>query len=285
MRAKIAENTEQFFADEGNLFALDHAEATDIILHGRDKGQEVTAVYHNEEGTKQGHVLATEGYNRGTYIRGRIGHGLSAVGRSNLVVGGALHPGSEDHEEQLDTLMNDIALRNTHAHLNLSVYTVPVVQTLYVDDGTSSEESGTFLATETIRAVTAGECGMERNLQKTRFYGKTEQVDELVDLATKVGLDRFAEELRQHGLAANGGMLLGAPMGSEQYIKQWCDRKVVVLLHKIATVMELPGEFAVEKFTAIVQGLRPKWTHAVARFYIAAPLVAKNFCTNGATDV
>ena len=52
----------------------------------------------------------------------------------------------------------------------------------------------------------------------------------------------------------------------------------MVLLHKIATVMELPGEFAVEKFTAIVQGLRPKWTHAVARFYIAAPLVAKNFC-------
>ena len=93
-------------------------------------------------------------------------------------------------------------MRNTHAHLNLSVYTVPVVQTLYVDDGTSSEDSGTLLATETIRAVTAGECGMERNLQKTRFYGKTEQVDELVDLATKVGLDRFAEELRQHGLAA-----------------------------------------------------------------------------------
>ena len=72
--------------------------------------------------------------------------------------------------------------------------------------------------------------------------------------------------------------MLGAPMGSEQYIKQWCDRKVVVLLHKIAAGMELPREFAVEKFTAIVQGLRPKWTHAVARFYIAARLVAKNFC-------
>ena len=94
MRAKIAENTEQFFADEGNLFALDHAEAIGIILHGRDKGQEATAVYHNEEGTKQGHVLATEEYNRGTYIRGRIGHGLSVVDRSNLVVGGALHPGA-----------------------------------------------------------------------------------------------------------------------------------------------------------------------------------------------
>ena len=51
-------------------------------------------------------------------------------------------------------------------------------------------------------------------MQKTRFYGKTEQVDELADLSTKVGLDRFAEELRQHGLAANGGMLLGASMGS-----------------------------------------------------------------------
>ena len=162
------------FADEGNLFALDHAEATGTILHGRARGQEVTAVYHNEEGTKQGHVLATEGYNRGTYNRGRIGHGLSAADRPNLVVrvGGALYPGSEDHAEQLDTLMDDIALRNTHAHLNLSVYTAPVVQTLYVDDGTSSEDSGTFLATETIRAVTAGECGMERNLQKTRFYGK-----------------------------------------------------------------------------------------------------------------
>ena len=101
---------------------------------------------------------------------------------------------------------------------------------------------------------------------------------DLVDLATQVGLHRFAEELRQHGLAANGGMLLGAPMGSEQYIRQWCDKKIVVLLHKIAAVMELPREFAVKKFTAIVQGLRPKWTHAVARFYIAAPLVKQSFC-------
>ena len=40
--------------------------------------------------------------------------------------------------------------------------------------------------------------------------------------------------------------------------------------------MELPRKFAVEKSTAIVQGLRPKWTHAVARFYIAAPLVAQS---------
>ena len=42
--------------------------------------------------------------------------------------------------------------------------------------------------------------------------------------------------------------------------------------------LELPREFAVEKSTAVVQGLRPKWTHAVARFYIVAPLVAKNVC-------
>ena len=65
-----------------------------------------------------------------------------------------------------------------------------------MDDGTSSEDNGTFLATETIRALTAKDCGMERNLQKTRFYGRTEQVDDLVDLATQVGLHRFAEKVR-----------------------------------------------------------------------------------------
>ena len=121
------------------------------------------------------------------------------------------------------------------------IYDVPVVQTLYVDDGTSSEDNGTFVATEMIRTVTAKECGMERNLKKTRFHGRTEQVEDLVDLATQVGLYRYAEKLRQHGLAANGGMLLGAPMGSEQYIRQWCDKKVVVLLRKIAAVMEPPA--------------------------------------------
>ena len=75
--------------------------------------------------------------------------------RSQLMVGGALHPGSDAHEEQLNRLIDNIALRDTHAHLNLTVYTVPVVQTVDVDDGTSSEDSGTFLATETIRAVAA----------------------------------------------------------------------------------------------------------------------------------
>ena len=119
---------------------------------------------------------------------------------------------------------------------------------------------------------------MTRNLKKTRFYGRADDVAQLIDLVEEVGLEQFAEELRQHGLAANGGMLLGAPMGSVQYIRQWSDRKTVVLLKKIATVMELPSEFAVEKFTAIVQGLRPKWTHAVARFYVAAPQVAQEFC-------
>ena len=51
-------------------------------------------------------------------------------------------------------------------------------------------------------------------------------------------------------------------------------------IKKIAAVMELPSEFAVEKCTAIVQGLRPKWTHAVARFYtyVAAPQVAQEIC-------
>ena len=52
----------------------------------------------------------------------------------------------------------------------------------------------------------------------------------------------------------------------------------MTLLRKISSVMDMPKEFAVEKFTAMVQGLRPKWTHAVARFYIAAPLVADAFC-------
>ena len=188
MRAKIAENTEQFFADEGNLFALDHEEATDIILHGRHQVQEVTEVYHNEEGTKQGHVLATEGYNRGTYVRGRIGHALSTVRRLDLVQGGVLHPGTVGYKDRLDKFISDTDLRDTHAHLGQSVYTVPVVQTLYVDDGTSSEDSGTFLATEAVRTVTAAECGMERNLSKTRFYGKTDDVDELVELATIAAL-------------------------------------------------------------------------------------------------
>ena len=131
-----------------------------------------------------------------------------------LVAGGKLHPDSDDHARQLDLVINNITLRDTHAHLHLTAYTVPVVKTLFVGDGTSSEDSGTFLATERLRAVTAKECGMERNLKKTRSSGRTEIFDALVGLAEEVGLvDQYAEELRQHGPAANGGMLLRAPDG------------------------------------------------------------------------
>ena len=153
--------------------------------HHRSHGPRQTttsAVLESRPGSRN--VLATEGYNRGTYVRGRIGHALSTVDWLDLVQGGALHPDTEGYEDHLDKFISDTDLRDTHAHLGQSVYTVSVVQTLYVDDGTSSEDSGTFLATEAVRAVTAEECGMERNLSKTRFYGKTDQVDELVAIHT-----------------------------------------------------------------------------------------------------
>ena len=54
-------------------------------------------------------------------------------------------------------------------------------------------------------------------------------------LQTKVvaGLTGYAAELATHGLGANGGVMLGAPFGSVQFIVQWCDGQLMRLAQKV----------------------------------------------------
>ena len=114
-------------------------------------------------------------------------------------------------------------------------------------------------------------CGIT-HLRKIPGYELTE-----VELAKACGLQRHANNLRAHGQEVNGVVVLGAPLGSVEYIALFFKGKLARYTLDVQSIVRQSEQYGQAKVIQLMQGLRPHVIYAAQRAYVVAPRVVEAY--------